>query len=497
MGDMADLSTAKDLLTQALAAQQLGEFSSAERALREALRHTAEPEPVGARLMGLLRAQGKFVQARRVAHQLLFDKPGSVSAWASLALCELECGDPMQALACAQRACQLGPAVAAAHGALGGVLMALGRNEEALAAYDNAARLDPAGAEWLSGRAAVLYVQGYLDAAATACAQALKISPDSAAAHWTAALIDLTLGRFRSGWERFEWRAFIAGESEPSHYTGEAQRWRGEAVAEKRIVLWAEQGLGDVLQFCRFALLLRERGATVILQVPETLAEIVQTLDAGIMVVAEDRQLPPHELQAPLLSVPHLLQSEQIPSLNAYLRVPARRHKPWHTHAEWATQLRVGLMWQGGQNGARGQRGQHRSIAVTDLAPLLLLPCEFVALANEISESDRAILTQFHNFREYAPEIHILADTANLIDTLDLVVSIDTSVAHLAAALGKPTWVLLSRNADWRWGRGEKVAPWYPTCTRLYRQQSAGNWESVIGDVILALGDIIRNRAGG
>ena len=496
---MADVSTAKDLLTQALAAQQLGELGSAERALREALRHTTEPEPVGVWLMGLLRGQGKFVEARRVAHQLLFDKPGCVSAWASLALCELECSDPMQALACAQRACQLGPAVAAAHGALGGVLMALGRHEEALAAYDNAARLDPADAEWLAGRAAVLCVQGCLDAAGTACAQALQIAPDSATAHRTAALIDLTLGRFQTGWEHFEWRAFVAGESGPSRYTGEAPRWRGEAVAEKRIVLWAEQGLGDVLQFCRFALLLRERGATVILQVPETLAEIVQTLDAGIMVVAEGRPLPPHELQAPLLSVPHLLQSEQIPSLNAYLRVPARRHKPWHTHAERATQLRVGLMWQGGQSigrGPRGQRGQHRSIAVTDLAPLLLLPCEFVALANEISESDRAILTQFHNFREYAPEIHKLAETANLIDTLDLVVSIDTSVAHLAAALGKPTWVLLSRNADWRWGRGEKVAPWYPTCTRLYRQQSAGNWESVIGDVILALGDIIRNRGG-
>lgn len=490
---MADLSTAMGFFTQALAAQQLGELGAAERALREAMRYAPEPEPVGARLMSLLTGQGKFSEARRVARDMLADAPGCISAWAGLALCEIECGEPLQALACAQRAAQLGPSVAVAYGVLGRVLYRLERYDESLTAYDAALRLSPQAAEWLAGRAAVLRVLGRVEAAMTTCVEALRIAPELAEAHWTAALVDLSMGRLPDGWAHFEWRGLLAGESAPTGYAGPAPRWRGESIAEKRIVLWAEEGLGDVLMFCRHVFMLRERGAMVILQVPGALAEVVQTLDPGIMVVAQGRPLPPHDLHAPLLSVPHLLQAVQIPCPNAYLRVPARRHKPWHTHARQATRPRVGLMWQSDQT---HRRDRLSTMAASDLAPLLLLPCDFVALASEIGEGDRAILTQFRNFREYAPEIHDFADTANLIETLDLVVSVDASVAHLSAALGRTTWVLLPRNADWHWGNGDKVSPWYPTSTRLFRQQIAGSWESVVGDVILALGEILRDRGG-
>lgn len=490
---MADPGTVKVLFTQALAAQQLGEYGSAERAMREALRQTTETEPIRLRLMDLLMEQGKSAEARRVANELLYENPRCTQAWYRLAQCELDCGEPLQALACAQRATQLEPREAATHGALGGVLYRMERYDAALEAYDHALQCAPDAPEWLTRRGMVLRALGLLDAAERFCAQALRLAPESAETNWNTAIVNLTLGNYRSGWEHYEWRWFAPGGESAQRYGGTARRWRGEPVAEKCILLWGERGLGDVLQFCRYAFALREHGASVVLQVPATLAEVVRTLDPGILVVAEGEELPPHDLHAPLLSVPHHLQAEHVPARGAYLHVPPHEHRPWHTQARTATRPRVGLMWQGGREDSRSCL--HRSMPAANLAPLLLLPCDFVALACEISEADRNLLGQFGNFKEYAHEIRDFGDTASLIDTLDLVISVDTSVAHLAGALGRPTWLLLPRNADWRWGAGERNSVWYPGCMRLFRQQTAGNWESVIGDVLLALDEAIRGRS--
>lgn len=479
---MADLAAARELFMQAQAAQEAGDLAGAERALRAALGHAPGRESILVNLAGVLIALNNFAEALPLCEAVLAANPQQPQAWLNRSLCELDAGADEAALASVMQARQIAPHDAGVLGALGAALFRLQRYAEALAAYEAACRAEPAVPGWHTMRGVALRALGRLEEAAAAHAQALRIDPEFGEARWNAALVDLALGQYVAGWAGFEWRWRTEREALTPAYRGSAPRWQGEAPAGRRILLWAEQGLGDTLQFCRFAQMLQGRGAHVLLQVQPTLVELLRTLDPAITVVAKGEALPAHDLHAPLLSVPHLLRLDTLPAAPAYLHAPARPAAAWAEEA--GTRPRIGVMWAGN---CENPRGRYRSMPLAAMQRVFALPADFVCLGRDISPDEREQLRAIPNVREYADVLATMADTAALISTLDYVLSIDTSVAHLAASLGKPTWLLLAQNADWRWGRADSVSPWYPHSTRLFRQRKAGEWHGVVADAVQAL----------
>jgi hypothetical protein len=267
-----------------------------------------------------------------------------------------------------------------------------------------------------------------------------------------------------------------------------------QAVAGKTLVLHAEQGFGDTIQFVRYAPLVAALGASVVLEVEPELTNLVSNVEGVNRVVARGDTLPPFELHAPLMSLPHIFGTElaSVPKEVPYLKADSRRA------ARWAAGLpkgrpRVGLVWAGR---ASHHNDTNRSIALRRLAPLLpLAAVQFIGLQRDLSATDEALLARY-NVPSLGPALRDFADTAALISALDWVVSVDTAIAHLAGALGKPVIILLPFAADFRWLREREDCPWYPTAV-LMRQQTAGDWDSVIAHLATALPRLIEDTSRG
>ena len=276
--------------------------------------------------------------------------------------------------------------------------------------------------------------------------------------------------------------------------------WLGsDEIAGKTILLHAEQGLGDTIQFCRYAPLVSARGARVILEVQAPLHDLMSTLSDAVQIVSAGQPLPDFDLHCPLLSLPLAFATrlETIPSPTPYLSAQEKKARAWRERLGRYHKPRVGLVWAGNPRkelpGANRIDGQ-RSLALDRLAPLFqVAACEFFSL----QKGDDAV----RQLRDSAArqqvidctdDLHDFSDTAALIENLDLVISVDTSVAHLAGALGKPFWLLNRYNTCWRWLLDREDSPWYPTA-RLFRQDATREWEPVIQRVAAALRDHVRN----
>lgn len=365
---------------------------------------------------------------------------------------------------------------------LGTTLLAQGRYGEAVDAYVRAVAAAPQRAELHYNLGNVLQQQGDFAAARAAYRQALARSPDFAEAQLELAHCALAAGDFAAGWPAYEWRwktAQMQGDRLPSA----APLWLGTSsltpLAGKTILVWAEQGAGDTLQFVRFVPRLLADAAQVILRVQAPLRRLVESLDPRIAVIGDDRPLPAHDAQVPLLSLPLALGLDAVPPLAApYLRADARDVARWRKRLGDRQRLRVGIAWAGRQPGLPNPT---RDIAPARLAPLAALPVEFVSL--QLPALAAPALPQL---REFADELSDFGQTAALIETLDLVLCVDTAVAHLAGALGKPCWLLLRASGEWRWQWGRSDCPWYPSLT-IYRQSAPGDWDGVIARVVAAL----------
>ncbi|MET7014688.1 tetratricopeptide repeat protein [Uliginosibacterium flavum] len=488
---MENLSLAKNLFLRALAAQEAGNLPEAETLLRQALTHAPGRESLQVNLAGILLENSQTAEATSLCEQVLAHNPANPTAWLNLALCRMKDDAPSAALDAMEKSIALDPGNASAYGNQGSILMLLAKPGKALSAYEHAIRLDADNPEWHTARGTALRALRRFNEAAEAHTKALLLDPDCANAHWNRALVELTLGHYETGWQEFEWR-WRTPEPVIFSYRGHAPRWHGASLKGQRILLWSEQGLGDTLQFCRFALPLAEQGAIVILQVQASLLRLLRDslASAHISVIAQNEIPPPHDLHSPLLSLPRILgtRPETIPARHqAYLSAPTGLEHDWQTKPDLQRQPRVGLMWQGN---LENRIGRSRSLHAKQLLPLLSLPCDFVFVGKDLAEEDAQLLVSTGNFRHLTRAISDFADTASLICQLDLVISIDTSVAHLAAALGTPTWVLLAQGADWRWGLDEDSSPWYRHSTRLFRQTEAGNWDEVISALRSALNSL-------
>jgi tetratricopeptide (TPR) repeat protein len=392
-----------------------------------------------------------------------------------------------EALASANCAAALQPDLAKVHYNRGNVLHMLGMFADALASYDQELARHPDFAEALVNRGATLESLKRFEDALASYRRAYAARVGFADAHYNEALCRLLIGDFRRGWEQYEWRW-------QTEQLGHGKRnfaqppWTGrQEIAGRTVLLHAEQGFGDTIQFCRYVPLVAGRGARVILEVQPQLYELMRGLRGAAEVVCSGNSLPQFDLHCPLLSLPHAFGSElaTIPSAMPYLRASEERAKHWNARLGPKTHPRIGIAWSGRPT---HKKDHHRSIGLAAFLSIFSgADVSLVSLQREVRDADALALRERSDVLHFGDELADFADTAALMSCLDLIVSVDTSVAHLAGALAKPVWVLLPFIPDWRWLLDRDDSPWYPTA-RLFRQDATRAWDDVFVQVRFALG---------
>jgi Flp pilus assembly protein TadD len=386
-----------------------------------------------------------------------------------------------EALAAYDKALSLKPDFVEALNNRGNILKELQRYKEALSAYAKAIALNPNIAEIYNNRANIFVDLRRYDEAQVNYNKAIALKPDFAEANYHKGMLNLLIGNFEEGWPLHEWR----WESGP--LKGFARNflqplWLGEhSIAGKTILLHYEQGLGDTIQFARYVPMVEALGATVILGVPSNLVSLLRTLQAKFTLIAEGDALPEFDLHCPLMSLPLAFNTtvDSIPTSVPYLAADAQKQNEWRERIGRKVRPRIGLAWSGNP---QHENDHNRSMALRTLEPLLHLDCEYHALQKEFRTEDRAALAEFTQIRTHEHELNDFADTAALVAELDVIITIDGAVAHLAGALGKAVWILLPRNSDFRWLTARSDSPWYPTA-QLFRQRNLGDWKDVIAEV--------------
>lgn len=372
------------------------------------------------------------------------------------------------------------------HNNLGVALADLGRLDDAIASYRRAIELSAAYADAYTNLGVTLYANGNSTGAVEACEKAVALRPDFAKAHSNLALILLGTGDFARGWVEHEWRWRCNPNFKPRAF-GQA-RWEGDALAGRTILLHAEQGFGDTMQFVRFAPMVVERGGRVIVECRGELAGLLRESMDGVRVIARGETLPAFDLHCPLMSLPLALgvTLDSIPR-SPYLKASPERVDRWVRAIGPRDRCRVGLVWAGRPTHTNDR---NRSMRGADLAGLIStkgvafhsLQCGRAAHELSGAEDHSGSLTDF-------------AETAALIANLDLVISVDTAVTHLAGAMGKPVWLMLPYAAEWRWMLKRADSPWYPSA-RLFRQRRWGDWRGVVDEVTGALAGFVSRFEG-
>lgn len=391
-----------------------------------------------------------------------------------------------EALASFDSALALEPRSADALNNRGVELGHLGRAEEALEAFAKAVHAQPDDPEPYNNAANTLKGLGRYAEALERIEQALRTQPDHAATLWSKSLIKLALGQYEEGWTLYESRLRLEHLHEYRR-TFSAPRWTGsEDVTGKRVLVHAEQGLGDALQFCRYLPLLEARGAQVVFEAPDTLFKLMESLRFAGALIRRGEPLPPGlHFHCPLLSLPLAFgtRAETIPAKTPYLTAPSDLVRAWREKLSALPGLKVGLNWQGHALAEKQTWIRGRSFALARAAPLARVPgVSLVSLQKGAAAAQRGevdfgpAVAQFTDPDDTGADA--LLETAALMSALDLVITSDTSVAHLAGALGVPVWVALHTSPDWRWLLERADSPWYPGM-RLLRQRSTGDWDEL------------------
>jgi len=380
------------------------------------------------------------------------------------------------AIASFDTAISLRPDYADAYVNRGNALQERKQLDAAVASFDKAISLKPDFAEAHGNRGSALHEMKQLDAAIASFDKAVSIKPGFAEAHWNKALTLLLSGDLENGWPLYEWGWTNGHRGKKRDF--KQPLWLGtESLSGKTILLHSEQGLGDAIQFGRYAKDVAALGARVLLEVPKALTGLLSGLDGVSGIVEQGKELPDFDYHCPLLSLPLAFKTgpTNIPASRAYLKSDTEKLRHWTARLGAKTRPRVGLVWSGNKD---HRRDRDRSIALSQLLPHLPDTCEYVSLQKDVRDTDQAAL-QKSTVRHFGEELADFTDTAALCALMDVIVSVDTSVAHLGGALGQETWVLLSHVPDWRWLLQGTETSWYPSL-RLYRQPAIGDWNSVL-----------------
>ena len=378
------------------------------------------------------------------------------------------------------RAVAIRPDYAEALNNRGVALHEIGRFDAALASFEAAISRRPGYVEAFTNRAVVLKALRRFDEALSSCRRAQDLAPENAEAHWQEALLRLLTGDLAAGFAKYEWRWRRAAFTAPRRDFA-APQWDGRApLRGKAILLHGEQGFGDAIQFCRYVPHVAARGARVYLEIAKPLRGLFGTLAGGAEILCAGERLPSFDLHCPLGSLPLAFGTTlaTVPAAIPYLYPPADAAASWDALLDGAPAPRIGLVWSGNP---QHHNDRNRSLAITALLPLTGLDASFISLQKELRPGDAEWL-EHHRIRHLGDRLRDFADAAALISRLDVVVSVDTSVAHLAGALGKPVFVLIPHTPDWRWLIGLSTSPWYPTA-RLVRQPAPGAWNETVAQL--------------
>lgn len=425
--------------------------------------------------LGIVLAQlGRRAEAIDAYEQALAARPDHHGALNNLGLLLQEANRPAEAIVLLQQAARLRPDAAAAYNNLGLALADLGRFGEAEASHHEALRLDPRYAEAHANLASALKEQGRHDEAMACFAMALRLDPQAKSARYNRSLCLLQMGRWEEGFKEYEYRSHRRGHTERPR---PGPRWRGEALAGKTVLLVTEQGLGDAIQFARYAAVLKRQGARVLVECPGYLGPLLSRCDGIDGLVEEGQEPPTFDYHAPLMSAPAAVGTtvETVPWEGPYLRVEQDRLERWRAWLGPTGKFRVGVVWQGNPH---FPWDRWRSAPLAGFRPLAGVEgVELVSLQRTHG------LDQLAGFQARSPGEELdreapFVDTMALMRCLDLVVCVDSSVGHLAGALGVPAWLALGAAPDWRWLLGREDTPWYPG-TRLFRQRTLGDWDDV------------------
>jgi Flp pilus assembly protein TadD len=426
---------------------------------------------------------GQFDPAIIVAHWAARLAPGDPGAHASLGNTLQRQGRFDEAITAYGKAVTLAPGYAEAHGNLGAALSHTGRDSEAVAAYRKAIVLGPGAADAYTNLGSGLFRLTRIGEAIAAHRRAIRLAPDSGGAHLSLAHALLVDGAFEEGYRHYEWRWRAPSFHSPRRNFSQPL-WQGEPFPGKTLLVHAEQGLGDSLQFCRYLPLLAPLGGRVVLECPPPLVELLGQIPGVAAVITTGHPLPPFDLHVPMLSLPRACRAEArlLPGPVPYLRADPGRLAAWRHRLDGANALRVGLVWAGNPQHHNDRR---RSMPAQYLRPLaqrksvVFHSLQKGATRSQLAELDGTVV-------DLGAAIEDFGDFAAALELVDLLITVDTAAAHLAGALGKRVWTLLPFAPDWRWRLATETSAWYPTM-RLFRQSKPDDWAELmdrVGDAL-------------
>jgi Flp pilus assembly protein TadD len=425
--------------------------------------------------------QRAFAIAERPLRDALACDERHVQARNNLGICLYELGRLQEARDCFEQVLAQIPDYDSARVNLANTLRILGDPQSACLHLRRVLNNQPTSAEVLNNLGTALQDNGETEEAHSALQKALALAPQSAEVRWNLALSQLKLGDYKDGWKNFESRWEGCSNLLHAYDKPRGLAWQGQTLHGKRLLLWAEQGFGDTLQFLRFAKNVADLGAIVIVEVQPELAALATSAPGVTQVVARGQTLPAYDLHCPLMSLPGLLSLDTPTGLarGPYLFADATRITYWRNKLSAFSGIKIGLTWTGKSRQQQAELAAidaRRSISLAQCAPLFALPdARFFSLQKDGNIASDASLP----LHDYSSEWSDFADTAAFISNLDLVISVDTAVAHLAGALGKPVWMLNRYDSCWRWRNNANESTWYPSL-REFRQAQAGNWIPVM-----------------
>jgi len=389
--------------------------------------------------------------------------------------------EPKAALKAFNKAISLDPNYFQAFNNKANLLRQMGRLEEAVRASNRVINFVPPNPQGFYNRGNILQDLHRFRDSVECYRRALELKPDYLNARWNLSLLLIRLAEFEEGWSLYECRWDRPEFTSPRR--GFLQPlWLGhDSLKGRSILLHSEQGLGDSIQFSRFARQVSDLAAEVFLEVPSTLADLLKCPDNSYKVIEKGENLPNFDFHCPLMSLPAALKTlvDTIPYSNGYLSISQEKKDYWLNKISKKNGPRIGIVWSGSEGHKDDDK---RSIRLKELSPLFSQNANWISLQKEIRGFDKPVLASMSSIQYFGEELIDFTDTAALCELMDLIITVDTSVAHLAGALGKPTWLMVAHLPDYRWLQDRTDTPWYDS-VRLFRQKQSGNWTSLILEV--------------
>jgi tetratricopeptide (TPR) repeat protein len=468
--------------------QGRGQPDEAVKCYQKALQLNPHLPEAHSNLGNIFKEKGQFDDAIRCYQKALQLNPELPDTCGNIGIALQKAGRPDEAVTYCRKAVELSPRDATAHYNLGIVFQENGQLDEAITWYRKASQLAPDDAGIYNNLAFALQENRRPYEAIPYYQKALQLAPDYATAHWNLSLALLLTGNFREGWREYEWRWKIPYLA-PSWRNFKEPLWDGSDIRGRTILLHAEQGFGDTIQFIRYAPSVAGLGAKIIFECPRELAALLRRVEGIEQLVIRGDVLPAFDVHCPLLSLPLAFDTalDTIPAKVPYLAGAPALTKKWKgkiSHDNSA--FKIGLVWAGNPG---FKQNRYRNCPLEQFLPLSKLPGVALYSLQKGEEAQEAKNPpEGMSLVDHTDEIRDFADTASFVENLDLIISVDTAVAHLAGALGKPVWTLLPFSPEWRWLLDREDSPWYPTM-RLFRQSSHGDWRSVIDRVTCKIRD--------